>query len=450
MDVGVVILAAGQGTRMKSPQLPKVLHRLGSLTLIERVLTTVLPLNPQHCWVVVGYEQEQVRQSLREYPVTFVEQTEQKGTGHALQQVLPHLAGFSGSLLVLNGDVPLLRRETVQHLLAQHQQSAADVTLLTATLADPTGYGRVFTEADEQVTAIIEQRDCTPEQRLHRRINAGVYCFRLEPLLDVLPTLQSNNDQQEFYLTDVVSLVPLAQAVDVADAAEIQGINDRVQLAAAYDSLQKRIKAEWMRRGVTLIDPDSITIDDQVVLEANVTLEPQTHLRGHSLIRQGSRIGPGSLIENSEIGAHTQVLFSVVKDSTIADHCTIGPYSHIRQQSHIAEHCRLGNFVELKKTELGSHSTAAHLTYLGDGLIGEHVNFGAGTILANYDGVNKHQTIIGSHSKTGANSVLVAPIIIGQSVTIAAGSTVTEDVPNDCLVIARARAILKPGWRLKS
>ncbi|MEN9245740.1 MAG: bifunctional UDP-N-acetylglucosamine diphosphorylase/glucosamine-1-phosphate N-acetyltransferase GlmU [Thermostichales cyanobacterium SRBZ-1_bins_19] len=448
MGVGVVILAAGQGTRMRSPGLPKVLHRLGSLSLVERVVRAVLPLAPDRIWVVVGYGQNQVRQALQGYPVTFVEQTQQRGTGHAVQQVIPHLEGFSGSLLILNGDVPLLRPETLKHLLATHTGHAGDATILTALVADPQGYGRVFCDSQGRVTAIIEEKDCTPEQRLQRRVNGGVYCFRVPALLEVLPRLQTNNQQQEYYLTDAVTLVNYALALDVEDADELLGINDRLQLAQAYQVWQNRLKRHWMAAGVTIWDPDSVSLDDEVVLAADVVLEPQTHLRGTTQVGAASRIGPGSVIENSQIGQHCQVVFAVVSDSQIGDYCTVGPYTHIRQNSVIADHCRLGNFVEVKKTHMGSRSNAAHLAYLGDGVLGEQVNIGAGTIFANYDGRRKHQTVIGSGSKTGANSVLVAPIQVGKGVTIAAGSTITEDVPDDCLVIARARAVLKPGWRL--
>ena len=448
MGLGVVILAAGKGTRMRSGGLPKVLHPLGSLSLVERVVRAVLPLQPEQIWVVVGYGQEQVRQALQAYPVTFVEQAEQRGTGHAVQQVAPYLAGFSGSLLIVNGDVPLVRTETLAALIRARAQQGSKVALLTAVMGDPQGYGRVFCDPQGRITAMIEDKDCTPEQRSERRVNGGVYCFESEALLQVLPRLQANNQQKEYYLTDAVTLLRDAVAVDVGDPQEILGINDRIQLAEAYQVLQTRLKQSWMAQGVTILDPASVSLDEEVVLAEDVVLEPQTHLRGKTHVGPGSRIGPGTLLENSRIGAHCQVMFAVISDSEIGDHCTVGPYTHIRQNSVVANHCRLGNFVEIKKTTLGSRSHAAHLAYLGDGIVGERVNIGAGTIFANYDGRSKHQTIIGDGTKTGANSVLVAPIRVGTGVTIAAGSTITEDVPDDCLVIARARAVLKPGWRL--
>jgi bifunctional UDP-N-acetylglucosamine pyrophosphorylase/glucosamine-1-phosphate N-acetyltransferase len=236
--------------------------------------------------------------------------------------------------------------------------------------------------------------------------------------------------------------------VDVEDYQEILGINDRKQLAEAYSILQDRIKEDWMKRGVTLIDPDSITIDDTVQLAPDVVIEPQTHLRGHTQIESGSRIGPGSLIENSQIGQKVTVLYSVVTDSTVAEGSRVGPYSHLRGRVDVGSSCRVGNFVELKNTKLGDRTNVAHLSYLGDTTTGNQVNIGAGTITANYDGVKKHPTYIGDRTKTGSNSVLVAPLTVGEDVTIAAGSTITEDVPNDSLVIARPRQVIKPGWQL--
>jgi len=447
--VAVAILAAGRGTRMKS-HLPKVLHPLGGRSLVERVLQSLAEIQPSRRLIIVGYRSDLVQEALSLYPdLEFVEQTEQLGTGHAVQQLLSPLSDFKGDVLVLNGDVPLLRPQTLKALLQTHQTQQNAATILTAQLPDPKGYGRVFCDGQNVVTQIVEDRDCTAIQKQNRRINAGVYCFRWADLARVLPQLQSNNDQQEYYLTDTVSVLEPVMAVDVEDHQEILGINDRKQLANAYSILQTRVKDDWMKAGVTLIDPDSTTIDDTVQLQPDVIVEPQTHLRGKTLIQAGSRIGPGSLIENSQIGENVTVLYSVVTDSTIAANTRIGPYAHLRGHVQVGNSCRIGNFVELKKTSLGDRTNVAHLSYLGDTTTGERVNVGAGTITANYDGVNKHPTQIGDRTKTGSNSVLVAPITIGADVNIAAGSTITEDVPDDCLVIARARQVVKSGWRLK-
>lgn len=456
--IAIAILAAGRGTRMKS-DLPKVLHELGGRSLVERVLQSCQEIQISRRLVIVGYRGELVKQSLmggqeksdnpQFAPLEFVEQTEQLGTGHAIQQLLPHLQGFQGDLLVLNGDVPLLRAETIKQLMAIHTQHQNSATILTANLPNPQGYGRVFTDSQNLVQQIVEDRDCTKAQKQNHRINAGVYCFHWPHLEKILPDLKADNDQKEYYLTDTVSILSPVMAVDVEDYQEILGINDRKHLATAADILQARVKDKWMTAGVTLIDPHSITIDDTVELQPDVVIEPQTHLRGKTSIASGSRIGPGSLIENSQIGENVTVLYSVISDCIVAENSRIGPYAHLRGQAQIGANCRVGNFVELKNAQIGDRTNVAHLSYLGDATLGEKVNIGAGTITANYDGKNKHKTQIGDRTKIGSNSVLVAPITLGKDVTVAAGSVVTEDVGDDCLVIARSRQVVKPGWKLK-
>ncbi|MBG1265756.1 bifunctional UDP-N-acetylglucosamine diphosphorylase/glucosamine-1-phosphate N-acetyltransferase GlmU [Nostoc sp. WHI] len=448
--VVVAILAAGRGTRMKS-RLPKVLHSLGGRSLIERVLESVEPLSPSRRIVIVGYQSEEVKAAMHSIPnLEFVEQTVQLGTGHAIQQLLPHLEDYTGDLLILNGDLPLIRSETLQQMLQTHAQNQNAATILTSHLPDPTGYGRVFCNDENIVQQMVEHKDCTAAQRQNHRINAGVYCFCWQDLAKVLPHLQANNAQKEYYLTDAVTQVGQVIAVDVEDYQEILGINDRLQLATAAEILQRRVKEKWMLAGVTLIDPTSITIDDTVELQADVIIEPQTHLRGNTVIQTGSHIGPGSLIENSQLAENVTVQYSVVTDSTVQAGSRIGPYAHLRGQVQVGAGCRVGNFVELKNTQLGDRTNAAHLSYIGDSVVGNQVNIGAGTITANYDGVKKHRTKIGDRTKTGSNSVLVAPITLGDDVYVAAGSTVTEDVPDNSLVIARSRQVVKPSWRRKS
>ncbi|WP_009633833.1 bifunctional UDP-N-acetylglucosamine diphosphorylase/glucosamine-1-phosphate N-acetyltransferase GlmU [Synechocystis sp. PCC 7509] len=454
--VAVAILAAGRGTRMKS-NLPKVLHSLGGRSLVERVLESLQTVPHGRRMIIVGYQAQEVKTALQEKSnshllptLEFIEQTEQLGTGHAIQQIIPHLEGFTGDLLVLNGDVPLLRPETIKQLLQAHQEHQNAATILTAQLPNPQGYGRVFCNGQNIIKEIVEDRDCTTAQKQNRRINAGVYCFNWSKLMEVLPHLQANNDQKEYYITDAVNQLEQVMAVDVEDYQEMLGINDREQLATAYEILQRRLKSQWMAKGVTMIDPNSITIDDTVTLQPDVIIEPQTHLRGKTEIASGCRIGPGSLIEDSLIGENVTILYSVVTNSIVNANSQIGPYTHLRAEVEVGAGCRLGNFVELKKTVLGSGTNVAHLAYLGDATLGEKVNVGAGTITANYDGVNKHPTIIGDRTKTGANSVLVAPLTIGNDVYIAAGSAVTEDVPDDCLVIGRSRQVIKRGWRKKT
>lgn len=444
--VAVAILAAGKGTRMKS-DLPKVLHLLAGRSLVERVLDNCNLLKPTKQIVIVGYQGTKVQQGLSHCKgVEFVEQLEQLGTGHAVQQLISHMQDYEGDIVVLNGDAPLLRPETLQNLVATHQTHKNSATLLTAKLPNPQGYGRVFCDERNLITQIVEERDCTQQQKQNHRVNAGIYCFNWQKLAAALPKLSTNNDQKEYYLTEVVDYLDRVMALDVIDHQEINGINDRLQLANAYNILQTRIKEHWMKAGVMMLNPDSITIDETVELEPDVILEPQTHLRGNTKISGGSRIGPGSLIENSVIGENVTVLYSVVKDSEVGNNTVVGPYTHLRGHANIAADCRVGNFVEIKKSTVGANSNIAHLSYIGDATLGDRVNVGAGTITANYDGVKKHATQIGNDTKTGANSVLVAPVTLGENVTVAAGSVVTKNVADGCLVIARSTQREIPDW----
>ena len=444
--VAVAILAAGRGTRMKS-DLPKVLHTLAGRSLVERVLDSCSLLDLDKQIIIVGYQGEKIKQTLsHRSQVEFVEQNQQLGTGHAVQQLMSTLEGYEGDLLVLNGDAPLLRKETLQQLIEIHQKKQNAATLLTANLPNPQGYGRVFCNGDNLVTQIVEDRDCNIAQKQNRRVNAGIYCFNWQKLAESLPKLSTNNDQQEYYLTEVVDYLNPVMAYDAEDYLETNGINDRQQLSAAYDILQARIKEDWMKAGVKMIDANSITIDEDVQLEPDVIIEPQTHLRGNTKIATGSRIGPGSLIDNSQIGSNVTVLYSVVSDSEVAANTRIGPYAHLRGSVKLGESCRVGNFVEIKKSTIGANTNMAHLSYIGDATLGDRVNIGAGTITANYDGKQKHPTTIEQGTKTGSNSVLVAPVTLGKNVTVAARSVVTQDVKDNALVIARSRQKEIPDW----
>ncbi|MEO0949610.1 MAG: bifunctional UDP-N-acetylglucosamine diphosphorylase/glucosamine-1-phosphate N-acetyltransferase GlmU, partial [Cyanobacteria bacterium J06641_5] len=351
--VAIAVLAAGRGTRMKS-SLPKVLHPVGGKPMVERVLESCHLIAPEQEIVIVGYASDRIRSALSARSgVEFAEQTEQLGTGHAVQQVLPLLQGYDGDLLVLNGDVPLLRPETLANLLKTHQDNKNAATLLTAIFANPQGYGRVFCDDRNRVDCIIEDRDCTPEQQQNQRINAGVYCFNWPALAEILPNLSNDNDQQEYYITDVFAQLAPVMAMDVEDIREINGINNREQLAAANDILQERVKKHWLLAGVTMLDPSSITIDEAVEIAPDVTIEPQTHLRGKTVIATGCRIGPGSLIENSILGENVTALYAVVSDSEVAANTHIGPYAHLRGHAKIGQACRIGNFVEIKNSTFG-------------------------------------------------------------------------------------------------
>ncbi len=449
--LAVAVLAAGKGTRMKSA-LPKVLQPLAGATLVERVLASCKGLQPDRQLLIVGHQAERVEQSLAgaggSCALEFVLQQPQNGIGHAVQQLLEPLAGFEGEVLVLNGDVPLLREQTIAELLERHRSSGAAVTLLTARLADPTGYGRVFADGDGAVSAIVEHRDCSEAQRCNTLINAGIYCFNWNQLAAVLPQLRTDNDQGELYLTDTVAMLSPAMHVEVADADEINGINDRLQLAQCEAVIQERLRRHWMEEGVTFVDPASCTLSDGTRFGRDVVVEPQCHFRGEAVIGDGCRIGPGSLIDNSRLDDGVEVLYSVVRDAVVASDCAIGPFAQLRPGAELAAGCRVGNFVEIKQSRIGAGSKVNHLSYIGDAELGENVNVGAGTITANYDGVNKHRTVIGAGSKTGANSVLVAPIQLGANVTVGAGSTLTKDVPAGALALGRAKQLVKENWQM--
>ena len=444
--LAVAVLAAGKGTRMKS-NLPKVLQPLAGATLVERVLASARNLRPERRLLIVGHQAERVEQQLSAVDgLEFVLQQPQNGTGHAVQQLLDPLANFEGELLVLNGDVPLLRAETIDQLVSTHRSSGAQVTLLTARLDDPTGYGRVFADEQGAVSSIIEHRDCSEEQRRNNLTNAGIYCFNWTALAEVLPKLSTDNDQGELYLTDTVAMLTKAMHVEVADPDEVNGINNRQQLAQCETMLQERLRHHWMAEGVTFVDPASCTLSEGCQFGRDVVIEPQTHLRGRCQIGDESRLGPGSLIEDAELGRGVTVVMSVVREATVGDGVCIGPFAHLRPAAVIGNNCRIGNFVEVKKSTVGEASKVNHLSYIGDAELGASVNVGAGTITANYDGVNKHRTVIGDGSKTGANSVLVAPIQLGKKVTVAAGSTLTKNVPDGALALGRAKQLIKENW----
>ncbi len=430
---------------MKS-DLPKVLQPLAGSTLVERVLASCEHLQPERRLLIVGHQAERVESTLAaHHGLEFVLQQPQHGTGHAVQQLLEPLQGFAGQLLVLNGDVPLLRPETLEQLLEQHRHSGAAVTLLSARLADPSGYGRVVADGSGAVSAIVEHRDCSEEQRRNTLTNAGIYCFDWPQLAAVLPRLARDNDQGELYLTDTIAMLSPAMHLEVADADEINGINDRLQLAQCEAVLQERLRRHWMAEGVSFTDPLSCTLSEGTRFGRDVVVEPQCHFRGVNTIAAGCRIGPGSLIENSRLETGVEVLYSVLREVEVEQNCVIGPYAQLRAGAQLGAGSRIGNFVEVKNSRLGAGVKANHLSYLGDADLGAGVNVGAGTITANYDGVRKHRTAIGAGSKTGANSTLVAPIHLGENVTVAAGSTLTDDVPAGALAFGRARQVVKEG-----
>jgi bifunctional UDP-N-acetylglucosamine pyrophosphorylase/glucosamine-1-phosphate N-acetyltransferase len=447
----VVILAAGQGVRMRSRTI-KLLHPVAGRPMVALALETVQALSPSRVIGVVGFQADRVRKALDGYGCTFVLQKEQRGTGHAVLQAARAIGSASRStLLIVNGDVPLLRPATLRGLLAKHRRSGAALTVLTTLLEDPTGYGRVVRNAQSRLTRIVEHRDANVEQRRIREINSGIYCAHPAKLLSTLKRIKPNNAQGEYYLTDAVERLirdgAKVHAVCHPDAEEVLGVNSRHELSRASAALYKRKADELQNRGVTLLDAARTWIDPRARIARDCTLYPDVIIEGPTVLGEGTVVYPGSRLQNCKVGREVVIKdHSVLIDSEIGDHAQVGPFAHLRPGSVLGTRSKVGNFVELKKTTLGRGSKAPHLTYLGDASIGADCNLGAGTITCNYDGSKKHTTTVARKVFIGSNSQLIAPVTIREGAYVAAGSTVTEDVPAGALAIARSRQKNVPGW----
>ena len=443
-----VILAAGKGTRMKSA-LPKVLHAVGGKSMLRHVMTAAEQAGAKRTLVVVGFGGDKVQAEIGA-AAEFVLQAEQLGTGHAMMQVQPVLAGFSGTILLLCGDTPLLTGQALLDLVATHQQSGAAATVLTAMPADATGYGRILRDESGQVLGIVEQKDATAEQKQIGEINTGIYCFEAAPLFAALAGLTCNNAQKEYYLTDVLAILAQAGqqvgAVEVADFQETLGINSRLQLAEAEKILRQRKLVELMDSGVTVMDPASTFVDASVSVGEDTVLYPFTWLEGETTIGRDCRIGPNSRISDSQLGDAVTLHFSYAHECKIAGGVSVGPYVHLRPDTELSAGVKVGNFVEIKNSRVGVGSKLPHLSYIGDADIGSGVNIGCGTITVNYDGKKKHRTVVGDTAFVGCNSNLVAPVSVGSGAYIAAGSTITKDVPDGALGVGRARQSNIAGW----
>jgi bifunctional UDP-N-acetylglucosamine pyrophosphorylase/glucosamine-1-phosphate N-acetyltransferase len=433
---------------------PKVLHHLAGLPLIDHVLRAADTLAPKTVTVVVGHEADLVRAHLGRRPeVRTVLQEPQLGTGHALLTTEPLLESETGTLVLLSADVPLLTPASLAALVARHRDAGASATVVTAMAHRPSGYGRIV-RAGGEINRIVEERDATPEEREIKEINAGIYAFELSSLFDALRGVGADNAQREYYLPDLVTIYRGQRKVvstwTVGNPAEIRGINSRSELAGVALIMRQRKHEELMAAGVTLVDPAATYIDVDVQVGQDTVLHPGVHLEGSTRIGEACQIHSGSRLVNADVGDRVAVLnHCIVTDARIANDCTIGPFAHLRPDAIIEEGARVGNFVELKKTRLGAGAKANHLAYLGDSVIGAKTNIGAGTITCNYDGTRKHQTAIGSHAFVGSNSTLVAPITIGDGAYVAAGSVITDDVPADALGIGRGRQENKSEWAAK-
>ncbi|SDM30095.1 bifunctional UDP-N-acetylglucosamine diphosphorylase/glucosamine-1-phosphate N-acetyltransferase GlmU [Microbacterium azadirachtae] len=454
--LAIIVLAAGQGTRMKS-RLPKVLHPIGGRTLVGHVLATASRLGAETVEVVVRHERDQVVAALAsEHPdAVIVDQDEIPGTGRAVQIALDALpSGFDGDVLVLSGDVPLLEEETLQGLVDAHRAAAAAATVLSAIVDDPTGYGRIIRDEAGDVARIVEQKDADDAEKATREINAGVYVFRAGLLRAELAQVTTDNAQGEMYLTTVIGLLrehDQKVAVEIAaDTAATFGINDRIQLAEAARTLNDRIVRRWQREGVSIQDPATTWIDDDVTLAPDVTILPNTHILRASTVATGAVIGPDTTLVSTEVGEDAEVRRSEATLAVIGARATVGPFSYLRAGTTLGEGGKIGAYVETKNAQIGDDSKVPHLSYVGDATVGRGVNLGASTITANYDDVNKHRTEIGDEVHTGSHTVLVAPVRLGAGAKTGAGAVVRKDVPAGALAMSVAPQRNIEGWVQKN
>ena len=440
-NIFAVVLAAGQGTRMKS-KLYKVLHPVCGKSMVEHVIDNINTLNTNRIVTVVGHGAEMVKETLGNKS-EYVLQAEQLGTAHAIQQADQLLGSLEGTTLVVCGDTPLIRPETMQALFDHHQKTNAKATILTAITDNPTGYGRILRDSTGQVSQIVEQKDATEEQRLVKEINTGTYCFDNKSLFETLKLVKNDNAQGEYYLPDVIEILQkqgeMVSAYVTNDFDETLGVNDRFALSQAEELMRARINERHMRNGVTIINPATTHISSEAIIGSDTIIKPGTVIEGKTVIGEDCVIGPNSHIVNTTIGDRTTIHSSVLVDSIVGNETAVGPFAHLRPESSLGDKVKIGNFVEVKKSSLGNNSKVSHLSYIGDAEVGQNVNIGCGTITVNYDGKNKYKTTIEDNVFVGCNSNLVAPVTLKEGSYVAAGSTITKEVPSDALAIARAR-----------
>lgn len=436
-----IILAAGKGTRMKS-KLYKVLHPVCGKPMVEHIMNRVTELSPTEIVTIVGHGADLVKAQLAERSA-YALQAEQLGTGHAVLQAAPFLQGKKGTTLVISGDTPLLTSETLERLFEYHEGKHASATILTAHAEDPTGYGRIIRDRVGIVEKIVEQKDASISEAQVQEINTGTYCFDNELLFEALNQVDTNNAQGEYYLTDIIEILKKADhtvaAYQTENFEESIGVNDRVALAEANRIMRQRINTEHMRNGVSFVDPASTYIEAGITIGAETVIEPGVFLKGNTTIGENCFISGQTQIIDSTIGNDVSIYSSVIEESTIRDHVDVGPFAHLRPQAEIHEHAHIGNFVEVKKAVIGEHTKVGHLTYVGDATLGKEINVGCGVVFVNYDGKHKHHTTVGNHAFIGSASNLVGPVSLGDNAVVAAGSTITTDIPENGMGIARAR-----------
>jgi bifunctional UDP-N-acetylglucosamine pyrophosphorylase / glucosamine-1-phosphate N-acetyltransferase len=447
-DTYVVVLAAGKGTRMKS-KLSKMLHPVCGKPMVKHVLDAAQAVNPEQTYVIVGHDAQTVQHKLGD-GFEFVQQKEQLGTGHAVMQVKPFLQDKSGQTLVMLGDTPLIKPETIQQLLSAHKVEQAALTVLTTLVDDPTGYGRVIRDKTGGIKRIVEQKDATPDQLSVREINTGICCFDNEILMQALDGLSNDNAQQEYYLLDCIEELVAADrkvtAHRITDSVETMGVNDRVALAQAEKQMRKRLHEQLMLDGVTFIDPERTYVDADVQIGPDTVLYPGTMIKGGTSIGEGCEIGPHTEMIAAVVGNGCHIKQSTIQDSSIGDNTTVGPYAYVRPGCKVENGCKIGTYVEIKNASIKEGAKIPHLSYVGDADIGAGVNMSCGSITVNYDGHQKHRTVVEDSAFVGCNANLVAPVTVGKGAYVAAGSTITDSVPADSLAIARERQTTKENY----
>ena len=455
-QVSTIVLAAGEGTRMRSST-PKVLHRIAGRALVEHAVRAAVGVDPDHLVVVVGHGRQAVAEYLDglsgdiDRKITVAVQEEQRGTGHAVGCALAALPEVeTGTTVVTYGDVPLLDGDTLGQLLAAHHSAGNAVTVLTAVVPEPHGYGRILRDDSGNVLEIVEQKDTTPEQAAIAEINSGIYVFDTAVLRDGLSRLTTDNAQGEQYLTDVLAIArrdgrPVG-ALICADEWLVEGVNDRVQLARLGVEFNRRLVENWMRAGVTMIDPATVWLDADVALARDVLIEPNVQLRAGTAVYEGAVIGPDTTLSNCVVGPGAKVIRTHGSDAEIGERASVGPFAYLRPGAKLGTAGKIGTFVEVKNAEIGDGSKVPHLSYVGDATIGEQTNIGAASVFVNYDGVRKHRTVIGSHARTGSDTMFIAPVTVGDGAYTAAGSVIDRDVPPGALGVARARQRNVEGW----
>ena len=448
MSLKSIIMAAGKGSRMMS-ELPKVIHLAHSKPMVVRIIDALNALDVEENILILGHKREKVLEVLGN-DISYVIQEEQLGTGHAVKQAEEKIKNYNGDILIINGDIPLIQKETLVNFYNEYKKENADGIILTAIFDNPFSYGRIFKEND-RVLKIVEEKEANEEQKKIKEVNAGVYIFKAQHLAYALRKINNNNEKGEYYLTDVIEILASENkkiiSYSLEDSMEIQGVNSKVELALVSRVLRERKNKSLMESGVILIDPATTYIDDEVKIGKDTVIYPNVTIQKNTEIGENCEILSGTRIIDSKILNNVRIENSVIEESIIENGVTIGPFAHLRPKSHLKENVHIGNFVETKKSTLEKGVKAGHLTYLGDAHVGEKTNIGAGTITCNYDGKNKFKTEIGENVFIGSDTMLVAPVNVGANALVGAGSVITKDVPNNSLAVSRSKQIIKEGWR---